>query len=63
MVTDTTINIVISVPNFEASSFKARRFELCFEDKQAGESDLIYGLTETRKYVVRMAGLDFLLME
>jgi hypothetical protein len=41
MVTDTTMNLVISVPNFEASSFKARRFELCFEDKQAGESDML----------------------
>jgi hypothetical protein len=41
MVTDTSMNLVISVPNFEASSFKARRFELCFEDKQAGESDML----------------------
>jgi hypothetical protein len=29
------------VPNFEASSFKARRFELSFEEKQADESAML----------------------
>lgn len=33
MVTDQTLNMVISVPNFEASSFKMRHFQLCFENK------------------------------
>jgi hypothetical protein len=32
MINETTANIVISVPNFEPNSFKARRFEIWFED-------------------------------
>jgi hypothetical protein len=31
MITETTINLVVCIQNFEANTFKGRRFELAFE--------------------------------
>jgi len=68
MVTENTMNLVICVPYFETNTFKARKFELWFEDNQAEEeskstSDQLETSPDRKKFVIRMAGLDFLLME
>ena len=66
MISDNSMNLVISIPNFEANTFKTRRFELSFEEKTSEEekSDSIgENNSERKKYIIRIAGLDFLLME
>jgi hypothetical protein len=63
MITETTMNLVVCIQNFEANTFKGRRFELSFEEKFPLSEDALECPPEYKKFVVRMAGLDFLLME
>ena len=63
MITDSIINLVICIQNFEANTFKSRRFELSFEEKLPLNEDALECPPDHKKFVVRMAGLDFLLME
>jgi hypothetical protein len=61
------MNLVIRVPNFEANTFKTRKFELCFEEKLGEEEkyppNVVEENTKRKKYIIRIAGIDFLLME
>lgn len=36
-ITDQTLNLIISIPNFESNSFKGRSFEFAFETKKSSE--------------------------
>lgn len=40
--TDQTMNLVVCVPNFESSSFKTRRFEITFVEKNDSVETLEY---------------------
>jgi hypothetical protein len=33
MITESTINLIVAIPHFEANTFKTRKFEVCFEEK------------------------------
>ena len=54
MVTDQTMNIVISIPNFEQATFKNRTFEISFEEKKA--SEFLETPVDMIKGIVRVSG-------
>jgi len=47
MVTEGTMNIVMSVPNFESNSFRGRSFEIAFEKKGENGSTEVGAMIKT----------------
>lgn len=64
MISPFALNLVIAIPQFEANTFKTRKFELCFEEKMpSGEEKPLETPPELIKFLIRIAGQDFLIME
>jgi hypothetical protein len=64
MITENTINLIVAVPHFEANTFKTRKFDLCFEEKlPEGLKKTLETPPEFIKFIIRIAGLDFQIMQ